>query len=517
MSLLFSNFLKFLKESIRDLTPIILVVLFFQLVIIQKIPENWQQTSLWISIVALWLSIFLMWLKYGIFPIWEKLTNSFANKNSFYLLLLFWFLIGFSTSMAEPALYVITHKANIISNWLIDPFILRLIIWISVWFAISIWIFSILRGIAIHYLIIIWYIFVLSITYFTPREIVWLAYDLWWVTTSTITVPLVVAIWIWVSAISKHKNLFWNWFWLIACAALIPMFSVQLYGIYIYNFAWNENILIETINEVKKTSIFSSLFEVIRWVIPIILTIWFFQYIILKQKIPKEELKNIILWFIMVIFWLYFFILWLEMWLFNLWEQMAFQLTALDNNLIIYIFAFLIWFSTTMAEPTLIAIANKASEISSWKINAFILRIFVALWVWIWITIWAYRIIYWDFIHYYIIIWYLIVIFLTLFSPKHIIPIAYDSGWVTTSTITVPLVAALWLWLATNIPGRDPMIDWFWLIAFASLFPIASVLSYGIITKYIQIRIRPKYEEMLIHEEVEIETKKTLIQKIFKK
>lgn len=525
MNLILSNFLKFFKESIRDLTPIVLVVLFFQLIIIQTIPENWKQSVIWISIVAIWLSVFLMWLKYGIFPIWEKLTNSFSHKNSFSLLLLFWFLIWFSTTVAEPALYVIADKASIVSNWRIDADTLRIIVALSVWTAITMWIYWILKWIAIYKSIIIWYIFVLWITYFTPNEIVGLAYDLWWVTTSTITVPLVTAIWIWVAAMSQKKNPLLDWFWLIAYASLLPMFFVQVYGIYIYNTDIDLNTqkqIIEQALIVKESASEFWIHKIVNWflwtlrdVVPILLTILFFQYIILKEKIPKDELKNIILWFIMVIFWLYFFILWLEMGLFNLWEQMAFQLTALDNNLIIYIFAFLIGFSTTMAEPTLIAIANKSSEISSWKINAFVLRIFVALWVWIWITIWSYRIITWDFIHYYIMIWYLIVIFLTLFSPKHIIPIAYDSGWVTTSTITVPLVAALWLWLATNTPWRDPMVDWFWLIAFASLFPIVSVLWYGIISKYIQIKVRPKYKEMLEHEEVEIETKKNFFEKIF--
>jgi hypothetical protein len=99
----------------------------------------------------------------------------------------------------------------------------------------------------------------------------------------------------------------------------------------------------------------------------------------------------------------------------------------------------------------------------------------------------------------------MLVILLTAFAPKHIIAIAYDSGWVTTSTITVPLVAALWIWLATNIPWRDPLIDWFWLIAFASLFPILSVLWYGIISKYYKITPREAFKEESRHKIPEIE------------
>ncbi len=510
MNLFLKNFLNFWKESIRDLIPIVSVILFFQIIIIQNIPSNWKETSLWLFIVVLWLTIFLMWLQYWIFPIWEKLTKSFTkNKNSNILIVIFWFLIWFSTTIAEPALFIIAEKASIISSWRIDTNTLKIIVALSVGTAIWWWILSILKWIPVYINIIIWYILVTSITYFTPNEIIWLAYDLWWVTTSTITVPLVTAIWIWVASMAKKRNPLIDWFWLIAYASLLPMFFVQIYWIYIYNLDIDtvviNNVTTQVIETNKNFNFLNWLFSTIIDISPIILTIFFFQYIILKEKIPKEELKNIIIWFVMVIFWLYFFILWLEMWLFSLWEQMAFELSIFNNYILIYIFAFLIGFSTTMAEPTLIAIANKASEITSWKINAFILRIFVAIGVWIWITIWTYRIIYGDPIHNYIIIWYIFVIILTYFAPKHIIAIAYDSWWVTTSTITVPLVTALWLWLATNIPGRDPMIDWFWLIAFASLFPIISVLWYWIITKYYKIQIRTKYKELMEHEIPHIE------------
>jgi len=137
---------------------------------------------------------------------------------------------------------------------------------------------------------------------------------------------------------------------------------------------------------------------------------------------------------------------------------MALQLTQNDSNVIIYSFAFMIGFSTTMAEPSLTAIAKKAKEISDGKINDFVLRLFVALGVAIGISLGAFRIVNGGEIVYYIMAGYMFVIVLTFIAPKYIIPIAYDSGGVTTSTVTVPLVAALGLGLATNIPGRDPLI-----------------------------------------------------------
>ena len=137
-------------------------------------------------------------------------------------------------------------------------------------------------------------------------------------------------------------------------------------------------------------------------------------------------------------------------------------------------------FATTIAEPALTAVAGKAEEISEGSIDRVVLRGFVALGVGVGILLGAYRIIHGDSIVYYILCGYVVVIIMTFFAPRTIIPIAYDSGGVTTSTITVPIVAALGLGLAISIPDRDPLIDGFGLIAFASLFPMIAVLGYGI-------------------------------------
>jgi len=150
-----------------------------------------------------------------------------------------------------------------------------------------------------------------------------------------------------------------------------------------------------------------------------------------------------------------------------------------------------------MAEPSLTAIARKAKEISDGKINDFVLRLFVALGVAIGISLGAYRIVVGGEIVYYIMAGYMFVVALTFMAPKYIIPIAYDSGGVTTSTVTVPLVAALGLGLATNIEGRDPLIDGFGLIAFASLFPMITVMLYGIITD--RIGVKGEHEKEVIH------------------
>jgi nitrogen regulatory protein PII len=502
------SFIQLLKESFRDLLPIILVILFFQLAIIQTVPENWLSTAIGLGIVGVGLAVFLLGLEVGIFPVGEKLASDFAHKGSTVWILLFGFLIGFGTTIAEPALYVIAVKAASISSGRIDEDILRLVVALSVGLAITLGVWRIIKGTPIHYYIISGYILVVGTTAFAPHEIVGLAYDLGGVTTSTVTVPLVAALGIGLASTIKGRNPVLDGFGLIAFASLTPMVFVQVYGIVVYELIdapINISPIIATVQdatsvipEMSLLSLLMGLLNVIKDVIPILAVIFFFQYVVIKK--PIENLKEVLLGFGLVIVGLDAFIVGLEMGLFSLGETMAYQLTQSSTNVIIYVFAFTIGFSTTMAEPALSAIARKAKEISDGKINDFILRIFVAFGVAIGIALGAYRIIDGGHIVYYIIVGYAFVIALTFIAPKYIIPIAYDSGGVTTSTVTVPLVAALGLGLATNIPSRDPLVDGFGLIAFASLFPMITVMLYGVITDKLGIKGEHQKEEEHIAE-----------------
>jgi len=509
-----SSFLQLLKESFRDLLPIILVIMFFQLAIIQSVPENWLSTAIGLAIVGVGLAVFLLGLEVGIFPVGEGLASDFARKGSTFWIVIFAFMIGFGTTIAEPALIVIAQKAADISAGRIDATTLRMVVAFSVGFAIVLGVWRIIKGHPIHYYIISGYIMVVSATMFAPKEIVGLAYDLGGVTTSTVTVPLVAALGIGLASTIKGRNPVLDGFGLIAFASLTPMIFVQFYGIAVYEFidAVPQDIVtplaagLAPIEQATTTAaefdfklldVLKGLGGVVVDVVPILAVILFFQYIILKK--PIDNLKNVIIGFGLVILGLDAFIVGLEMGLFSVGETMAYELTRYDNNIIIYSFGFFIGFSTTMAEPSLTAIARKAKEISDGKINDFVLRLFVALGVAIGISLGAYRIVVGGEIVYYIMAGYMFVIALTFMAPKYIIPIAYDSGGVTTSTVTVPLVAALGLGLATNIPGRDPLVDGFGLIAFASLFPMITVMLYGIITE--KMGIKGEHEIERIHQD----------------
>ena len=484
-----------LKNSFKDLLPIIIVVALFQGLIIQAVPENITSIVIGLTIVAVGLALFIRGLELGIFPIGEGLAVDFAKKGSVFWLLTFAFTIGFATTVAEPALIAISDKAAVISNGLIDAFWLRMTVALSVGFAIALGTLRILLGHPIAYYIISGYILVVIVTFFAPPEIIGLAYDSGGVTTSTVTVPLVAALGIGLASSIKGRNPAIDGFGLIAFASLTPMIFVQVYGIIVYNFmdapATAQTVLstvVEGGKSVASTYTFSAhdtlmaLVDTIKDVAPIIIVIFFFQYAIIKK--PVTHLQKVITGIIMVVLGLYAFIVGLEMGLFPIGETIALQLTGMGNNFLIYLFAFLIGFSTTMAEPALLAIAIKAEEITEGNLKQNVLRLVVALGVAIGISLGAYRLVSGDPIHYYIIAGYILVIIFTYFAPKNIVPIAYDSGGVTTSTVTVPLVAALGLGLAENIDGRNPLIDGFGLIAFASLFPMLTVMGYGIHAEY---------------------------------
>ncbi len=228
----------------------------------------------------------------------------------------------------------------------------------------------------------------------------------------------------------------------------------------------------------------------IRDLAPIILVIAFFQIVVLQQPFPN--LGSVLVGLACVIAGLTLFIQGLESGLFPLGEEIAQEFAAKGSLPALVAFAFCLGFGTTVAEPALIAVAAEAADVASEAgailstesaraEYAFNLRMVVAVSVGAAIVIGVVRIIKGWPIHWLIIGGYVTVTLMTPFAPEEIVGVAYDSGGVTTSTITVPLVAALGIGLSMAIKGRNPMIDGFGLIAFASLTPLVFVLAYGMV------------------------------------
>ena len=236
----------------------------------------------------------------------------------------------------------------------------------------------------------------------------------------------------------------------------------------------------------------SVLVDTIRDVLPVLLLLVVFQVGVLRKRLP--DVKRVAFGFVCVVLGLALFLGGLEKALFPLGKIMATQLSSPEfvfgtqqvpdnpswwSYWWVYVFGALIGFGTTIAEPALIAVAHKASQVSRGAYQEWALRVAVAVGVAIGIAIGTFRIVSGTPLYLYIIAGYAVVIVQTFFAPKRIIPLAYDTGGVTTSTVTVPLVAALGLGLCTTVPGRDPSLDGFGLIAFASVFPIITVLGYA--------------------------------------
>ena len=228
----------------------------------------------------------------------------------------------------------------------------------------------------------------------------------------------------------------------------------------------------------------------LRDLAPIIIVIAFFQIAVLQQPFPN--LAGVALGLVCVVAGLALFIQGLELGLFPLGEAIAHAFVKKGSAVALLAFAFCLGFGTTVAEPALIAVGAEAADVAAEagaimatdearQRYAFELRMVVACSVGLAIVLGVLRILKGWPLHRLIIGGYVLVTVMTLFAPEEIIGVAYDSGGVTTSTITVPLVTALGVGLASSIKGRNPMLDGFGLIAFASLTPMIFVLAYGMV------------------------------------
>jgi hypothetical protein len=233
-----------LADSIRDLLPIVLVIAFFQLAVLQQPIPNLGTILIGSVLVLLGLTLFIEGLNLGLFPIGEGMAWDFARKGSLSWLLLFAFALGFGTTVAEPALIKIAQEAANVAavGGMIENTAdaqeeyaqgLRYTVAISVGFAILIGVLRIVKGWPVAYLIIGGYLGVVLMTAIAPKEIIGIAYDSGGVTTSTVTVPLVTALGVGLASSIKGRNPMTDGFGLIAFASLTPMIFVMGYGLWL--------------------------------------------------------------------------------------------------------------------------------------------------------------------------------------------------------------------------------------------------------------------------------------------
>ena len=234
-------FINSLLSSMRDLLPIVLVIAFFQIIVLQQTPDHLLQTFIGLLFVVLGLTFFILGLEQGLFPIGESMARAFATKGSAFWLLTFAFALGFGTTIAEPALIAVAEEASevaadagliALNDQAMENYAdgLRLTVALSVGFAIALGVLRILLNWSIQYIIMIGYVLVIVMTGFAPDEIIGIAYDSGGVTTSTITVPLVTALGIGLASSISGRNPMLDGFGLIAFASLFPIVFVLGYG-----------------------------------------------------------------------------------------------------------------------------------------------------------------------------------------------------------------------------------------------------------------------------------------------
>ena len=240
-----TDLLRAMLSSVRDLVPIVAVIAFFQIVVLQQAPSELAGMLGGALCVVAGLTFFVAGLEMALFPLGESMAGAFLEKGSLPALLAFAFALGFGTTVAEPALIAVCAEAARVaaeagaietSESAQDDYALglRLTVATSVGFAIVLGVFRILKGWPIHWLIIGGYVIVVTMTAFAPRETIGIAYDSGGVTTSTITVPMVTALGVGLASSIRGRNPLVDGFGLIAFASLTPMIFVMAYGMVLW-------------------------------------------------------------------------------------------------------------------------------------------------------------------------------------------------------------------------------------------------------------------------------------------
>ncbi|MFN2320184.1 MAG: DUF1538 domain-containing protein [Dermatophilaceae bacterium] len=479
------DLLRRLRDALLSLVPIVAIVAAFQAFVIGEVPPNLTTLVVGMLVVAVGIAVFLQGLDLSVFPLGRSLASQFTRRRALGALLAFGFCIGAAAVIAEPALIAVADQAEIVSAGRIDALTLRILIAVSVGAVIVLGIVRAVVGWRIHWFVIIGYLIVILVTYLAPPEVVGLAYDSGGVTTNIVTVPLIAAIGLGLAGSLQGRTALLHGFGLVALAVMVPMVTVQIYGMLVYRRpppAPLEPVTAASVEPVEIEGfldLLGGLAGMLGDVALLVLVVLGFQLLVLRRGVPRPA--RVTVGFVLVLLGLYAFVVGLKMGLLPLGTLLAEQLIARDMPVLILLFAFLIGFATTLAEPALVAIGAQAQQAAPGRVRAGTIRFIVAIGVGVGITVGVYRILAGDPLHVYVIVGYSLAIGLTLLAPATIVALAFDLGGVTTSEITVPVVTALGIGLALGVEGRDPLIDGFGLIAFASLFPVVTVLSYAII------------------------------------
>jgi hypothetical protein len=343
------DLLRRLRDALTSLVPVVAIVAVFQVLVIREVPANLATLVAGMLIVALGIAVFLQGLDLSVFPLGKSLASQFARKRALVALLMFGFFIGAGAVIAEPALIAVAEQAEAVSAGRIDALTLRVLIAVSVGSVIVLGIVRTLVGWRIHGFVIVGYIAVILVTYLAPAEVVGLAYDSGGVTTNIVTVPLIAAIGLGLAGSLTGRTALVHGFGLVALAVMVPMITVQIYGMVVYRGAADADEPEARVRTVVPDQIdgvgdvLAGLVGMLGDVALLVLVVLFFQLAVLRRGIPRPA--RVGFGFVLVLFGLYAFVVGLKIGLLPLGTLLAEQLIAKDVPSLVLVFAFLIGFA----------------------------------------------------------------------------------------------------------------------------------------------------------------------------
>jgi hypothetical protein len=472
----------------RNLLPILFVVALFQLVVLQAVPTGVVAVLAGLALVALGIALFLRGLELAVFPLGTALSGEFVGKGSLPWLLVFGFWLGFGTVIAEPALIAVALKAEAVSNGHVQAWLLRGVVAASVGAVIALGIFRAILNHPLHWYLIGGYLLLLPITYLTPAEITGLAYDAGAVSANIVTVPLITALGLGLMRSLRGRRMLADGFGLIALAVLAPRIAVQLYGVVVvlfspdalsaYGPAAGAALESAAAPGSMPARLAADLAGILQNVVPIMLVVLAFQLLVIRRPLPHP--RRVSAGVALLLFGLFAFTEGLYLGLFPVGQHMAAGLATHGTALHVCMFAFLLGFAATLVEPALIAVAQRAEPLDPGRLPATRVRVMVATGVGLGLVVGAVRIMAGWSLEHVLSITVLLLVALTLAAPKGLVAFAFDLGGIATSDVTVPVITALGVGLATALGSSNVLLDGFGLVALASLYPIVVLLLYGL-------------------------------------
>ena len=468
-----------LMQAWRSLLPIIVILLFFQWLVIGRLPPDWPPILLGVGLLTLGIALFLQGLHYSIFPLGRSLARSFAMRGARKQLLFFAFCLGFAAMIAHPGLMNMATQAAQASQGQIQPWPLRLLVALAVGLVLMLGMLRIVLGHNILWYLLLGYALVIAVTMLAPQQLLALAFDAGGLVVNIVSAPLIAALGVNLASALAGRHPLTDGFGLLALVVMAPMLVLQLYGWLVMPpepEAWVA-LPIEPVS--VQVSAWQQLWFSLLGLLPIVAVVLVFQFLVLRAPLPRSGMM--LFGLLLLLLGLFALLLGLQLSLFPLGLWLAQQLLLKDSWLWLYVLAFSMGITVTMAEPALRAVGEQAKRVAPRHFNVLLLRLLVALGVALGLTLGVHRLLQGQSLQLYLLYSYLGLLLLTLVSPRKVIALAFDLGGVTTSEVTLPLIIALGLSLAAALPGRSLLMDGFGLIALSSLFPIVILLLYALL------------------------------------